>query len=48
MDFLESLIGVPAATTVWTLAKILAIVVPLILCVAYLTLAERKVIGYMQ
>jgi NADH-quinone oxidoreductase subunit H len=48
MDFLESLIGIPAATTVWTLAKILAIVVPLILCVAYLTLAERKVIGYMQ
>jgi NADH-quinone oxidoreductase subunit H len=48
MDFLESLIGIPAATTVWTLAKILAIVIPLILCVAYLTLAERKVIGYMQ
>ncbi|MCX9155187.1 NADH-quinone oxidoreductase subunit NuoH [Niveibacterium sp. 24ML] len=33
---------------VWTLAKIVAIVLPLILCVAYLTLAERKVIGYMQ
>ena len=31
-----------------TLAKILAIVIPLILSVAYLTLAERKVIGYMQ
>lgn len=33
---------------VWTLVKIIAIVLPLILCVAYLTLAERKVIGYMQ
>src|SRR5437762_13450180 len=28
--------------------KIVAILVPLILSVAYLTLAERKVIGYMQ
>ena len=34
--------------TVWTLAKIVAITVPLILCVAYLTLAERKIIGWMQ
>ncbi len=34
--------------TAWTLAKIVAIVVPLMLCVAYLTLAERKVIGFMQ
>jgi NADH-quinone oxidoreductase subunit H len=34
--------------TVWTLAKIIAITVPLILCVAYLTLAERKIIGWMQ
>ncbi len=33
---------------VWTLAKIVAIAVPLILCVAYLTLAERKIIGWMQ
>ena len=32
----------------WTLTKIVAIVVPLMLCVAYLTLAERKVIGWMQ
>jgi NADH-quinone oxidoreductase subunit H len=31
-----------------TAAKILLIVVPLLLCVAYLTYAERKVIGYMQ
>jgi len=33
---------------VWTLAKIVAIALPLILAVAYLTLAERKVIGWMQ
>jgi len=33
---------------VWTLLKIIAIAVPLILGVAYMTYAERKVIGYMQ
>ena len=33
---------------VWTLAKIVAIAVPLIISVAYLTLAERKVIGWIQ
>ncbi len=33
---------------VWSLAKIVGIIAPLFLCVAYLTLAERKVIGYMQ
>ena len=33
---------------VWTLIKIVLIVGPLMLGVAYLTLAERKVIGYMQ
>jgi NADH-quinone oxidoreductase subunit H len=32
----------------WTLAKIVAIAVPVILSVAYLTYVERKVIGYMQ
>jgi NADH-quinone oxidoreductase subunit H len=34
--------------TVWTLIKIVAIVAPLMIAIAYLTLAERKVIGYMQ
>ena len=33
---------------VWTLVKIVDIIAPLMLSVAYLTLAERKVIGYMQ
>jgi NADH-quinone oxidoreductase subunit H len=32
----------------WIIIKILVIVVPLLLCVAYLTFAERKVIGYIQ
>ena len=38
----------PAWLPIWTLVKIVALVVPLILGVAYLTLVERKVIGYMQ
>ena len=33
---------------VWTLAKIAVIALPLIISVAYLTLAERKIIGWMQ
>ncbi len=33
---------------VWSLLKIVMVLVPLLLGVAYLTLAERKVIGYMQ
>jgi NADH-quinone oxidoreductase subunit H len=47
VTWLAGLFGVtwPAA---WALAKIMLIVLPLILCVAYLTLAERKVIGFMQ
>ncbi|TAH46424.1 MAG: NADH-quinone oxidoreductase subunit NuoH [Betaproteobacteria bacterium] len=38
----------PSWPAVWTLIKIVAIVAPLMGAVAYLTLAERKVIGYMQ
>ena len=33
-------------TVVWTLVKIMALVVPLMLGVAYLTYAERKIIGW--
>ncbi|WP_213036730.1 NADH-quinone oxidoreductase subunit NuoH [Candidatus Nitrotoga fabula] len=47
MQYLQNLLGV-AWLPVWTLVKILVIVVPIMLTVAYLTLAERKVIGYMQ
>jgi NADH-quinone oxidoreductase subunit H len=46
-EFLEQALG-PAGVALWTLIKIIAIAIPLILSVAYLTLAERKVIGYMQ
>ncbi len=55
MSFLNDLIygdhwwnGVAVTLTLWTLFKIVLIVLPLMGAVAYLTLAERKVIGYMQ
>mgnify|MGYP001825633705 CR=1 FL=1 len=37
MEWLAEIIGAPAATTVWTLVKILAIVIVVTLSVAYLT-----------
>src|SRR4029077_1062448 len=43
----QALLG-PGWPVVWTLVKIVGSAVPLILGVAYLTLAERKVIGWMQ
>src|SRR5512146_2675671 len=43
MDWRSALIE-----TAWNLAFIVAIVAPLMLCVAYLTLWERKLIGWMQ
>ncbi|WP_018228661.1 NADH-quinone oxidoreductase subunit NuoH [Methyloversatilis universalis] len=43
----QDLLGV-AWVPVWTLVKIFAIILPLMGCVAYLTLAERKIIGWMQ
>lgn len=47
MEYLQNLFGY-AWPLVWSLAKIVAIVIPMLLAVAYLTYAERKVIGYMQ
>ena len=47
MNFGHGVFG-GAWTAVWTLIKIILIVAPLMLGVAYLTLAERKVIGFMQ
>ena len=47
MEFFEQLLG-PAWPPVWALVKIILIVAPLMGCVAYLTFAERKIIGYMQ
>jgi NADH-quinone oxidoreductase subunit H len=43
----QTLFG-PAWPVVWTLVKIIVITVPLILGVAYLSLVERKIIGWMQ
>ncbi len=43
----QDLLG-PLWLPLWTLVKIMAIVAPLMIAVAYLTLAERKVIAYMQ
>ena len=40
--------GPPVYTTAATLVFIVAIIVPVILCVAYLTLWERKLIGWIQ
>jgi len=48
---LENLFGSwwpEVSLTAWTVIKILIIVLPLMGAVAYLTLAERKVIGFMQ
>jgi NADH-quinone oxidoreductase subunit H len=38
----------PTWPVVWTLAKIVAIVAPLMIAIAYLTLWERKLIGWIQ
>ena len=51
IDVLANLFGAwwpSVQLTGWTLIKIVAIVLPLMISVAYLTWAERKVIGYMQ
>ncbi len=47
MEFMQNLLGA-WWTPLWTLVKIMIIVIPLMLAVAYVTYAERKVIGWMQ
>jgi NADH-quinone oxidoreductase subunit H len=47
METMQQLLG-PAWLPVWTLVKIVIIVLPLLTAVAYLTYAERKIIGWMQ
>ena len=44
---LQQFLG-PLWPLVWALLRIVVIIVPLLLCVAYLTFCERKVIGWMQ
>jgi NADH-quinone oxidoreductase subunit H len=46
-DVLWGYIG-PLWPVIWTVVKIVTIIVPVMLGVAYLTLAERKVLGFMQ
>jgi NADH-quinone oxidoreductase subunit H len=49
IEFIMSIINwVTAQTVLYNVLKIVAIIVPLMLGVAYLTLAERKVIGWIQ
>ena len=43
----QSFLG-PLFLPLWTLLKIILIVAPLMLCVAYLTYFERKVLGWMH
>ncbi len=47
---MSNFLGLPEQLwlVIWTLIKIVAIVLPLIIAVAYYTLAERRVIGFMQ
>ncbi len=47
VQYLQPLFG-EAWPLVWTLLKIIGIILPLLICVAYLTFWERKVIGWMQ
>ena len=46
--FAGSLWTTIAWPTIWALIKIVCVLVPLLLSVAYLTLWERKAIGWMQ
>ena len=51
IEYLTSLwLGLPESLqyTIYTLLKVVVILVPLFIVVAYYTLAERKIIGYMQ
>ena len=48
VEFMASFWTAYVEPTVWIIIKILAIIVPLLLAIAYLTYAERKVIAAMQ
>jgi len=47
-QFGTNLLGANLWLVVWSLVKIVAVVLPLMICVAYLTLWERKGIGFSQ
>jgi len=51
LEFIDNLLSVfpeTIQTLIWIVLKILAIALPIMGAVAYITLAERKVIGYIQ
>ncbi|BEV72165.1 MULTISPECIES: NADH-quinone oxidoreductase subunit NuoH [unclassified Paludibacterium] len=48
MELLQTYFGTQLGYVIWTLLKIIVIVAPMMIAVAYLTYAERKVIGYIQ
>ncbi|MCL2162329.1 MAG: NADH-quinone oxidoreductase subunit NuoH [Betaproteobacteria bacterium] len=47
-QWLDSLLGPALGAAVWAMLKIVAVLAPLLLCVAYMTYFERKVIGAIQ
>ena len=47
-EILVEFVKTPFGILVLTVAKALALLVPLLIAVAYLTYAERKVLGAMQ
>lgn len=47
-SFGEDLFGVMLWTLIWTVIKIVILLAPVLFMVTYITLAERKVIGFMQ
>jgi NADH-quinone oxidoreductase subunit H len=47
VDYGQSFFG-PFWPAIWILVKIIVIIMPLTICVAYLTFWERKIIGWMQ
>ncbi|MDH5259195.1 MAG: NADH-quinone oxidoreductase subunit H, partial [Gammaproteobacteria bacterium] len=51
LEFIDNLLSVlpeTLQTLIWIVLKILLIALPIMGAVAYITLAERKVIGYIQ
>lgn len=49
MEMIVNFLTSPAVIVLaWIVIKIFAVIVPLLIAVAYLTLAERRVIGLMQ
>ena len=48
--FFQTFVFLPDSLTytLWTIAKIMTICVPVMASVAYITFAERKIIGYIQ